>query len=280
MAAPRLRAAVAAFGLALAGCAAGASAAEGQDAPARVVSMNVCTDQLALLIAAPGQIAALSHFATDPEMSVLADQARGIPQTRGRAEDITLLAPDLVLADVWSSPATLAMLARLGVRVEQFSPGVSVEDIRAKIRRMGEVLGRQERAAEVLAAFDADLAQIERPARAPRVVVYGPGGYGYGPASLEGQIVALAGFDNIVSGPGLEWGGRLDLEQLLLEAPDLVVLGSAGASRSEEILAHPALRALPVTTVMRDARWVCAAPSMLGAVADLAAVGRRIEAER
>ncbi len=251
----------------------------------RVVSMNVCTDQLALLIAAPRQVVSLSHFATDPQMSALAEQARGYAQNHGRAEEIYLMAPDLVLADVWSSPATMAMLRRLGVPVEQFPPGVSVEEIRGRITRMGEVLGREARAAEVLAGFDAALAAIVRPARRPRAAVYGAGGYGYGPATLEGQILSLAGFDNVVSGPGLEWGGRMALERLVMEAPDLVIAGAdagvtGGHSRAQELLLHPALAGLPRVARLRDARWVCGTPQMLGAVADLAAIGRQIESDK
>ncbi|WP_415183284.1 ABC transporter substrate-binding protein [Phaeovulum sp.] len=262
-----------------------AAPSHARDIPARVVSMNVCTDQLALLIAAPGQVVSLSHFATDPQMSALASQARGYALNHGRAEEIYMLRPDLVLADVWSSPATVGMLRRLGVPVEQFPPGVSVEEIRRRISRMGEVLGREARAAEVLAGFDAALAAIKRPATAPRAAVYGAGGYGYGPATLEGQILSLAGFANVVSGPGLERGGRMSLERLVMEAPDLVIAGAEvnvpkGESRAQEILHHPALAALPRVQGLRDARWVCGAPAMLEAVADLAAVGRQIESEK
>lgn len=277
---PRAFARALALAAGVASGAAGVAVADAAHPPGRVVSMNVCTDQLALLIAAPGQIVALSPLATDPEMSALAPRAKGLPQTSGGAEDIYLRAPDLVLADVWSDPGTLAMLARLGVRVEQFSPGVSVPDIRAKILRMGKVLGREAEAAGVLADFDAGLAAIARPGLQLRAAVYGPGGYGYGPATLEGQMLALAGFENIVSGPGLDWGGRLDLERLILAAPDLVVLGAPGASRAEEMLAHPALAGMPLAVGLRDARWVCAAPAMLGAIADLAALGRQIEADK
>ncbi|WP_372841862.1 ABC transporter substrate-binding protein [Phaeovulum sp.] len=242
--------------------------------------MNLCADQLLLLIADPEQIAALSPLATNPEMSALAPLAEGIAQTTGGAEDIVSRRPDLVLADVWSNPGTLAMLERLGLRVEQFSPGVSVQDIRAKITRMGAVLGREARAAELLAEFDATLAAIETPAQPPRAAIWGAGGYGYGAATLEGQILALAGFENIVAGPGLDWGGKLDLERLLVLAPDLVIAGAPGASRAEEILAHPALAGFRVERNLHDARWVCAAPAMLEAVAELAAIGREINAEK
>lgn len=257
-----------------------AAPAPARDVPVRVASMNLCTDQLALLIAAPGQIVSLSHFATDPQMSALSDAAQGYAQNHGRAEELYLLEPDLVLADIWSSPATVGMLRRLGVPVEQLPPGVSIEEIRGRITRIGTLLGREARAAEVLAGFDAALAAIERPGRAPRAAIYGPGGYGYGPATLEGQILALAGFDNVVGGPGLDWGGRMALERLVMAAPDLVISDEGGASRSEEVLAHPALAGLPLVAGLRDARWICGAPAMLEAVAELAAIGRQIETEK
>ena len=40
--------------------------------PRRVVSMNLCTDQMAMLVAAPGQLFSVSFLAADPVSSVLA----------------------------------------------------------------------------------------------------------------------------------------------------------------------------------------------------------------
>jgi iron complex transport system substrate-binding protein len=252
--------------------------------PARVVSMNLCTDQLALLLADPGQIVSLSHFAADPGMSVLADQAAHYRANHGRAEEIALLSPDLVLADVWSSPATISMLRRLGIRVAQLPPGTSLPEIRTRITAMGRLLGQETRAQAMLAQFDADLAAIARPAPGLRGAVYGIGGYGYGPNTLEGQILALAGFDNVVGGPGQDWGGPMPLEQLVMAAPDLVVSGGDsyghGPSRAGEMLRHPALAALPRARGLRDARWSCGQPAMLGAVAELAAIGKDLEKEK
>lgn len=56
------------------------------DVPRRVVSMNLCTDQLALALADPSQIVSVSHFATDPSMSVHWKQAEDLPVNYGRAE--------------------------------------------------------------------------------------------------------------------------------------------------------------------------------------------------
>ncbi|OOY12655.1 hypothetical protein BMG00_02100 [Thioclava marina] len=261
----------------------GAATSAWAEEPARVVSMNLCTDQLALALADPDQIVSLSHFATDPTMSVSWKQAEDYPLNYGRAEEISILHPDLVLADTWSNPDTIRMLRTLGIEVEQLPPGTSLPEIRARIATTGELLGHPDRAAKMLADFDARLAAIEKPAPGLRAAIIGPSGYGYGPRTLEGQILEMAGFSNVVSGPGLDWGGRLPLEDLVMDRPDLVVVGGSmkgqGTSRAQEVLAHPVLRDLPVVRGLRDASWTCGAPAMLTAVAELAALGRQIEKE-
>jgi len=247
----------------------------------RVASMNLCTDQLLMLIADPDQIVSVSILARDPALSPLHALAEGLPVNHARAEEIFVTHPDVVLADVWSNAGVVAMLRRLGLDVEQLDPGSSLDSIRARITAVGRITGHPERAAQLLAAFDARLAAIARPAPGLRAAVYGSGGFGYGPATLEGQILALAGFENVVSGPGLDYGGPVPLERLIMLQPDLVIAGSdgmgRGTSRAQMALSHPALRALPFVKDMRDARWSCGAPALLGAVEDLAALGREIE---
>ena len=138
-----------------------ATSAAWAEEPARVVSMNLCTDQLALALADPSQIVSVSHFATDPSMSVHWKQAEDLPVNYGRAEEISFLHPDLVLADTWSNPDTIRMLRTLGIRVEQLPPGTSLPEIRGRIETMGKLLGHPDRAAKMLADFNARLAAIE-----------------------------------------------------------------------------------------------------------------------
>ena len=45
--------------------------------PQRVVSMNLCTDQLAMMLAGPGQLISVSHLGHDPAVSPMAAQACG-----------------------------------------------------------------------------------------------------------------------------------------------------------------------------------------------------------
>lgn len=53
--------------------------ADAADSPKRVVSINVCTDQLAILLAREGQLQSVSYLSQDPELSVMAAKARQLP---------------------------------------------------------------------------------------------------------------------------------------------------------------------------------------------------------
>ena len=247
------------------------------EAPRRVLSMNLCTDQLAMLLAAPGQLVSVSHVARDPRASALADQAMAYPVNHGDAEEIYLARPDLVLADSFAKPGTVQLLRRLGRRVELFDAAQSFDELRRNLIRMGDLLGRQDQARAMVARFDADLAALGRPsANRPRAAMYAANGYSEGPDSLAGEIIDAAGFANLAETLGVGGGGTVPLEVLMLAAPDLVISGEPypGASRSEEILRHPGLTALTArnpSRVMADRDWVCATPQVLRAVAALAA---------
>jgi len=242
--------------------------------PARVVSINLCTDQLAMLLAAPGQLLSVTWLARDPALSAMAEQARAYPVNRGRAEEVFLMAPDLVLADLWTAPDTISMLTRLGIPVVQFPPGESMADIRANILRMGEVLGQPDRAADLAAAFDARLAALTADrGRRPRAATWAANAYASGPRSLTGAILDAAGYDNVAAEYGISYGGTLPLEALVAARPDIVITGRGGpgVSRSEEVLRHPALAGLPVVAGLSDADWTCGTPFALDAVERLAA---------
>ena len=254
--------------------------ARADTAPARVASLNLCTDQLAMLIAAPGQLVSISWLARDPGYSAMARAAMDYPINHGRAEELYVLKPDLVLADVWSSAATISMLTRLGIRVEQFTPGQSMEEIRANMLKMGAILGREAEAAALVAAFDARLAALSAPPpRRPRAAQYSANSYTFGTQSLAGQIIGTAGFDNIARETGLEAGGTLPLEVLVMAAPDMLIAGEGapGESRAEDVLRHPALAGIDHAAVLSGADWSCATPFVLEAVSDL--VSARLEWE-
>lgn len=242
--------------------------------PARVVSMNLCTDQLAMLLAAPGQLVSVSHLARDPQMSAMVTEAAAYPPNRGRAEEVYLMRPDLVLAGTYDGPP-VAMLARLGVPVVTLAPPTSLAETRAAIRTIGRALGRAPAAEAMLAQFDARLARLAHPAGegAPLAATWGPNGYSAGAESLAGDVLKTAGFALLSERLGMAGSGTVPLETLVLADPALIVTGRRfpGASRAEETLTHPALTHLHARRIeIPDADWACGIPQVLDALATLA----------
>ena len=241
------------------------------DVPQRVVSMNLCTDQLAMLVAAPGQLISVSHLASDPLASSMVQQAQAYPANRGAAEQVFLMRPDLVLAGTYTAQASVDLLRGLGVTVVQVPPVDSLSDVTAQMRLVGAAMGRAAQAEALAAAFEADLAALPPVPSAATAAMYYPNGYTTGAGTLTNEVLEVTGFSNIGAGAGLTGGGILPLERLVMAAPRMIVTSAPypGASRSEEILVHPALQAVRARAgraQVTDADWVCGTPFVMRAI--------------
>lgn len=272
----------AAVALAPLGAAAGGEA--GAEAPRRVVSINLCTDQLAMALAAPGQLLSVSALAHDPRTSLMAEQAGDFPANHGRAEEIYLMRPDLVLASTFTSPATLSMLRRLNVPVVTFEPEVSLDGITASILQMGDALGRADQAAAMARDFRRDLAALRRAAGddAPVAATWAANGYMTGTRTLSSDVLRAAGFSLLAERLGLEVGAMIPLELLLMADPDAVVVGPSGSApaRADDVVHHPALARSGAERVEVDNReWICGLPAVLDLARELGSTRARLSGQ-
>lgn len=236
-----------------------------------------------MLLASPGQLISVSNIASDPLVSAMVDQAADYAMNFGRAEEVYLLHPDLVLAGQYSRTAGVEMLERLGVPVLRIPFARSMADVAVNMRLVGTALGRRD-AAEVMARdFETRLATLQDAVQSnPSAALYSANGYTTGAMSLSGQILLAAGFENVADAAGIPVGGVLPMEVLLMAAPDLLITSSPypGASRSEDVLRHPAVQALrnqQRRATMSDSDWVCGTPRILAAVEALAKDRRALE---
>lgn len=247
--------------------------------PERVVSLNLCTDQLAMMVAGPGQLVSVSALSRDPLYSSMVEQARDYPVNHGLAEEVFLLEPDLVLAGRYTATQTVTMLRRLGIRVETFDPAEGLDAVAAGLRRTGRLLGREAEGARLAERFEADLAAVRaRPGPALRAATYYQNGFTSGSGSLADAIMAAAGLRNIAAARGLSGLTRLPLEALVMAEPDLVIASGdqpapalAGAVRT-----HPALTALTGRServAVTGSAWICGTPHVLTAIRTLAETG-------
>jgi len=214
--------------------------------PKRLVSFNLCADQLLLTLADPAQIAALSPYATDATLSVTAKQAEAFPKIDWNSESVVNLAPDLVLSGFSDRP-TQAILAATGLRVVQVALVRNLAEARAQVREIATLLGHPERGeilAEKLRRAESDLKAVAL--NPPRTaIVLQREGYTEGTESLVASMLAAAGLKPPPNARG-GIGGFMDMETLLTAGPDILVLQETASHASDQgalFLTHPALRA-------------------------------------
>jgi iron complex transport system substrate-binding protein len=270
----------------LAGCGGSALA---QDAPAamppqRIVSINVCADQLLLALADPGQIASLSNRATDPAFSYLAAEAAAFPHAAFNAESVVGLEPDLILAGRLTRLATREMLGRLGYELVLLGSIRTVDAGIAQIREVAALVGHPERGEALVAEIGAALAEAASLRRTdiPTVAAYQRRGYLVGSSSLITDLLSKVGLVNTADTLTAASGGYVRLEEIVAGAPDYLVVASIDATPEDQgmaLLAHPALERLYPSDrriVLPDRLTSCAGPALPEAIRHLVAEARRI----
>lgn len=250
--------------------------------PKRIVSVNLCIDQILLDLVPRERIAGVSFLAVDPSMSLLSDEAIGLPAVRGSTEEILALQPDLVLAGEYTTAATVDLLRRLQQRVEIVPMATSFEQIRDVVRLLGKLTGEEQRADALVKDFDIRLAQVK--ARAvvrsegprPRAVAMQINSLASGEGSLVNEVLGQAGFDNLARNVRLGPAGQLPLEALIADPPDVIVRANAASDFRTVLgdnLRHPAFRALEATRPSVHIpmnEWLCGTPHIVQAVERLA----------
>lgn len=256
--------------------------------PPRVMSLNVCTDQLVLALADPAQILSLSALADDADLSFHAAAAAAYPKNRGLAEEVFLARPDVVVTGTYSLHNTTQLLRHVGARVETFDYAQTLESVPGAVRRMGGILGQEARAEAIAAAYEAELAALaSKPsADAPTAIVYEQNGVVLGAGTLADSVLKAAGFRNLAAEGGYEGMAPYPLELLVRDRPDLVLLGSpfpGAPSLADQFVEHPAiasLKSLRRKGIAPRGSWSCAGPFTVEAVRALKALREEMAAAK
>lgn len=209
----------------------------------RVVSMNVCSDQLLLSLADPEQILGLSRFSRDAWVGA---DARRYPRLSGGAEDVLVLKPDIVLANLYDKRSTRELLKANGMHLAELSVPRTLAEVRNQIRELGDIVGHQDRAAQQIARLDAALARARRAVadKHYRVLPLSRRGWVAGSDGFIGALLAETGLFNAAGDLGFSFGGFASLEAIVNLKPDLLLVSQAGDFARDDgqaFLLHPAL---------------------------------------
>ena len=214
--------------------------------PQRIVSFNLCTDQLLLALADPDQIAGLSPYAADAGISVMTEAAKPHRLLDWDAESVVGVAPDLVLIAPTDRPIR-RMLSALGLRVVETPFVTDITVAKQQAREIGALIGHPERG-ETLAQHLGDAEEaLAVASRAPHrtALLIGRGGYTEGAASLPSAMLRAAGLRPSPDAPR-GFGGFVSLERLIVGGPDILVTQDSPREASDQgalFVTHPALAA-------------------------------------
>lgn len=257
---------------------AGAAASAAQSLP-RVVSINLCADQLLLALAAPDQILGLSAFARDTARSWAAAEAARYPILSGSAEEVLALKPDLVLAGRFTKRATREMLRTQGFRVVELEAVRSLDEAKSQMVQLGALLGAPEKAQAAVARIDAAIARARKTASGDktRVLPLQRRGWISGADTLMTSLLAAVGLRNAGAELSSGFARQVSLEAVVKLDPDILLVSGAGAAAEDQgsaMLQHPALAGrYPARNriVLPEKLTVCGGPMLAEALDRLSA---------
>jgi iron complex transport system substrate-binding protein len=260
----------------------GATEAPGK--PQRIVSLNMCVDELLLRLAQPRNIASVTWLSRDAGNSNVAELAARVPVNHGLAEEIIPLRPDLVIAGVYTARPAVAMLKRTDIPVVEVGVPKSLAEVRQQIRDIAALIGEREKGESVVGAMDASLAALPSPSGRvrPRAIVLNPNGATVGKGTLVDEVMTRAGLTNVAAELAIDNYGQIPLETVVASAVDVLILSASRdgpPALATEILRHPVLSALsdrPRLVVMPGRLWNCGGPAVVEAIERLMRVAGEV----
>ncbi|HEY4112715.1 MAG TPA: ABC transporter substrate-binding protein [Rhizomicrobium sp.] len=261
-----------------------AASVAADQAPKRIVSGFLCTDEYVFRLVPRERIAALSYLAADthPVVSTIANKVKGIPLIHASAEEVLRLHPDLFVTYENTGVRMVANIRAAGIPVLQIPWAESLADVRRITRMLGDRLGARQRAAALIAEMDAKLAAARSRAASPdvRTLIYEPNGY-LTAGGVSDEILAAAGLRDVAGKMSLTRAGTLPVEAVLSDAPQLLILNDspeASPARADLVVRHPALAALSGKSLVVRLSLnplLCAGPWSADIAGKLASLGQQ-----
>jgi iron complex transport system substrate-binding protein len=246
-----------------------------------IVSLNPCSDAILAQVTRPGQLLAVSHYSHDPASSSMdVAAASRYRSVSGSVEEIARLAPDMVVADTYLSPATAQAIRDLGVEVVAIGAIENVMASEAQVRQLASAAKNPAAGERLIARIEQALASAapsarQRPASA---IVWESGGIVAGDHTLIADLLRRTGFINAAAARGLRQADYLPLEAMLADPPQVILATGSSPSQEDRLLSHPALAALKDTRrVALDSTLLwCGGPTVVRAAAELARIRQSI----
>ena len=245
--------------------------------PAKIVSLNLCADQLVVLLADRDRIASLTYLSREPTTSYVWRQAKNLPINYGRAEEVLLVKPDLIISGRFTTRPTVAYLKKRGFNMIELDLVNDLHALRAQIRLIAKAFGELERGENLIREMDRriEAVQLTRSEQRLLAAIYLPFSTTAGQGTLIHKVIQLAGYENLAERLSLSGFTHLPLETVVLNQPDLLIFDMPDdkfPTLTNEFTNHRAIK-LSATAwqiiTMPSRYWTCGGPHVAEAVEHL-----------
>jgi iron complex transport system substrate-binding protein len=200
----------------------------------KIVSLSPPITEMLFAVGGGDQLVARDSFSNYPEAALsLTDIGGGFAEYD--LETIVSLTPDLVIAGAINTPELVQSLEDLGLQVFYLANPTDLEGSFSAINTLGIISGHEDAAEQLVESLRARVSAVEVALenldKRPTVYyeldasdVTKP--YTPGPNTFYSSLITAAGAENFGDNFEFEWA-QVSLEQLLIDDPDLILLGDA-----------------------------------------------------
>jgi iron complex transport system substrate-binding protein len=205
------------------------------DAPAqKIISLAPSNTELLFAVGAGPQVIGRDDLSDFPA------ESKALPSVGGSMgkydmEKLASLNPDLVLASSFNTAEQVKSLEDLKIKVYYLADPTDIQGLYANLLIVGQLAGQKAQADALVASLKGRVQAVEsrlasitnRPKVFYEVDATDPAKpWTTGPGTFMDQLIKLAGGENVASGLSSAWA-QISLEELLLQNPEVILLGDA-----------------------------------------------------
>ena len=235
----------------------------------KVLSLNLCADIVLLHLADSEQQLSVTFLARDMPPYVTLPQS--VEFNRGLIEEVVVFKPHIVLAHTFTSSLLLQNLKQLDLPVVKLKAAQNMDDIYQNLMDVGEAINKQQKAQQIVAQMQQTLKQLPQFSQ-QSVLVFYPNGFTVGQQTLVSHVVTKLGLNNLADKIGIQFWGKITLEQILQHQPHFIILSktnSQAPALATRLLQHSSLQKQAYIEI--DNRlWHCGTPLIMKAMQQIA----------
>ncbi len=197
--------------------------------PQRIISLGPINTENIYLLGAGDRLVGNTNYCVRPEAAKEKEKIGSVMQVS--IEKIIGLRPDLVLATAMTNPSQIKQLQAAGLNIVQFSQPASFVDICAQFLTLGQLLGREKLARQIILQASEQVKAVQKQvARFPKQKVFLQVGsqplFASVPNSFTHDFIELAGGINIASD---QKSGTTNYEKVIISNPDVIIVAIMGS---------------------------------------------------